>query len=71
MDEIARSVTAGLTFCTLCSCPRTARDARGLAWSSHHRDGVVDWVCGPCTRASLFEIETAQPLTRPALAQSA
>jgi hypothetical protein len=50
------------TRCTVCHSPRTARDIRGLAWSSHHENGTVSWVCGPCTRANVFEIETGQAL---------
>ncbi|MCE0767943.1 hypothetical protein LWC35_34350 [Pseudonocardia kujensis] len=57
--------------CTLCAGPRTANDVRGLAWSSHHVDGVTSWVCGPCTRAHLFEIETGQPVRPAALPRSA
>ncbi|GAA4555955.1 hypothetical protein [Pseudonocardia xishanensis] len=71
MDEIARSVTAAPVFCTLCAAPRTAHDARGLAWSSHHDGGVISWACGPCTRAALFEIETGLPLVASPLQQTA
>ena len=62
MDAIARHATARPTLCALCSCRWTGGDARSLTWSSHHSDGVVRWVCGPCTRAQLFEIETGLPL---------
>jgi hypothetical protein len=72
MDEIARSVTARtVSHCALCSAPRTARDVRGLEWSSHHANGVVSWVCGPCTREHLFEIETGLPLVSTELSKSA
>ncbi|GAA1833419.1 hypothetical protein GCM10009836_09450 [Pseudonocardia ailaonensis] len=62
MDDIARSAGARPSHCTLCSTPRTTGDARGLAWSSHHTDGVVSWVCGPCTRLYVFEFETNLPV---------
>lgn len=43
--------------CPLCSRPRTREDVAGLSWSSHHGpDGVV-WVCGPCTRTHLVDLE--------------
>ncbi|WP_181780902.1 hypothetical protein [Pseudonocardia pini] len=71
MDSSARSATAGHVFCTVCSGPRTKRDEQGLAWSSHHVGGSVSWVCGPCTRAHIFEIETGQPLTPLDLRQTA
>ncbi|ALE73206.1 hypothetical protein Ae168Ps1_0954 [Pseudonocardia sp. Ae168_Ps1] len=44
--------------CPLCSRPRTTADARGLAWSSHHGPHGVVFVCGPCTRTHLFDLET-------------
>ncbi|MCF7549212.1 hypothetical protein [Pseudonocardia sp. WMMC193] len=57
--------------CAVCHGPRTARDVRGLAWSSHHTVAGISWVCGPCTRASLFEIETGLPLAPAPLQKSA
>jgi hypothetical protein len=71
MDDIARSATARHSSCLLCCSPRTAGDVRGLAWSSHHENGVISWVCAPCTRLSLFEIETGQPLVSTSLPQTA
>ena len=51
------------TTCPLCARPRTAADARGLAWSSEHdRHGAVSWICPSCTRSRLIEIETLVPL---------
>ncbi|BBG01902.1 MULTISPECIES: hypothetical protein [Pseudonocardia] len=43
--------------CPLCTRPRTAADIHGLAWSSHHGPGGVVFVCGPCTRAHLVDLE--------------
>ncbi|ANY09523.1 hypothetical protein [Pseudonocardia sp. HH130630-07] len=46
-----------LSGCPLCSRPRTPADARGLAWSSHHGPSGVGYVCGPCTRSGLADLE--------------
>ena len=43
--------------CTLCSRPRTPADARGPDWSSHHGPAGVVYVCGPCTRTHLLDLE--------------
>ncbi|MEU6699361.1 hypothetical protein [Pseudonocardia sp. NPDC046786] len=43
--------------CPLCTRPRTAADIHGLEWSSHHGPGGVVFVCGPCTRARLVDLE--------------
>ena len=51
------------TTCPLCGRPRSAPDARGLAWSSEHGPGgTVSWICPSCTRGQLIEIETLVPL---------
>jgi Zn-finger protein len=71
MDDSTSVTARPLHSCTLCACPRTPGDVRGLAWSSHHVDGVISWVCGPCTRAHLFEIETGQAIRPASLARSA
>ncbi|MEQ3549814.1 hypothetical protein WIS52_04980 [Pseudonocardia nematodicida] len=43
--------------CPLCSRPRTPAAVRGQEWSGHHGpDGTV-WVCGPCTRTHLTDLE--------------
>jgi hypothetical protein len=58
--------------CPSCARPRTAADARGLEWSTHHGpDGTVSWLCGPCTRNALFEIETGEVVTRSSYPRSA
>ena len=44
--------------CPSCTRPRTAADARGLAWSSiHGPTGAVSWMCPECTRAQIPAIE--------------
>ncbi|MCW0212854.1 MAG: hypothetical protein OJJ54_05815 [Pseudonocardia sp.] len=59
-------------YCPSCARIRTVADARGLEWSSHHSPGgTVSWLCGPCTRDSVFEIETGQALIRAAYSVSA
>lgn len=58
--------------CRVCGRPRTVLDIRGLDWTSEHApDGTVSWVCAPCTRANLFEIETGLPLSAARLPASA
>jgi hypothetical protein len=50
--------------CPLCARPRSADDARGVAWSSRHGfDGTVTWICGRCTRAELWRVESTLPVT--------
>ncbi|TCK22717.1 hypothetical protein [Pseudonocardia endophytica] len=51
MDLVTR------TSCPHCGRPRTADDARGLDWSSTHTPDGVGFLCGPCTRDRLTEIE--------------
>jgi len=56
--------------CPLCARPRTTDDVRGLAWSSQHEpDGTVTWICDRCTRAELWRIEFAMPVTPPSPAR--
>lgn len=43
--------------CPLCSRPRTRADVIGLTWSGHRGPRGTVWVCGPCTRVHLTEIE--------------
>ncbi|MFG1634665.1 hypothetical protein [Pseudonocardia alni] len=43
--------------CPLCSRPRTPADVRGLAWSSHDGPTGTVYVCGPCTRVQLVDLE--------------
>jgi hypothetical protein len=46
------------TMCPHCARPRTAADARGLAWSSVHGPGGSVWfLCPDCTRNQLPDIE--------------
>ncbi|RZT86170.1 hypothetical protein EV383_3059 [Pseudonocardia sediminis] len=56
MDPVTRS------SCPLCGRPHTPADARGLGWSSEHTPTGVVWICGPCTRVHLVEIETGLPV---------
>jgi hypothetical protein len=51
--------------CMICELGRTVADVRGVAWTSEHGpDGTVRWICPPCTRDQLFQIETGLPLER-------
>ena len=54
------------TTCPLCARPRSAADARGLAWSGEHGPGgTASWICPECTRDRLMEIETQLALFGP------
>jgi hypothetical protein len=44
--------------CPGCHRDRTADDAAGVAWSSRHTAGGVQFVCPTCTRADIALIET-------------
>ncbi|GEL24011.1 hypothetical protein PSU4_29650 [Pseudonocardia sulfidoxydans NBRC 16205] len=67
--------TSSLGTCPRCARPRTATDARGLAWSSEHlADGTVVHTCGDCTREQLWHIEALlapEPAAAPAPARAA
>jgi len=43
--------------CPSCGRARTADDAAGVAWSSRHAAGRVEYVCPTCTRADIGLIE--------------
>jgi hypothetical protein len=43
--------------CPGCGRDRTADDATGVAWSSRHAGGRVEYVCPTCTRADIGLIE--------------
>jgi hypothetical protein len=43
--------------CPGCGRARTADDATGVAWSSRHAAGRVEYVCPTCTRADIGLIE--------------
>lgn len=48
-----------ICHCPLCALPRTAAAAAGVEWSSQHEpNGTMTWICGTCTRAQLWRIET-------------
>lgn len=47
--------------CPGCGRARTAADAAGLAWSSRHTAGGVEFVCPACTRADVAQIEVGLP----------
>jgi hypothetical protein len=48
--------------CPGCGRVRAEVDARGVAWSSAHAaDGSVTYVCPPCTRAEISQIEAGLP----------